>query len=143
MTTTQIYQVFIKADADQIWQALMDPEMTVQYFHGARVTTTAQRSLGQGPEGETWTDGVVTEFDPPRKLSYEWRSLYDPELAGEPASRVTFEIAPQDGGFCMVTLIHDRLENSPKTAASVSGPGWMMVLSGLKTLLETGKPLVG
>jgi hypothetical protein len=54
---------------------------------------------------------------------------------------VTWEIEPQDGGYCKLTVTHDQLENSPKTAESVSGEGWMMVLSGLKTLLETGKPL--
>jgi hypothetical protein len=55
---------------------------------------------------------------------------------------VTWEIEPQDGGVSKLTLVHDRLENSPKTAANVAGEGWMMVLSGLKTLLEVGQPLV-
>jgi hypothetical protein len=54
---------------------------------------------------------------------------------------VTWEIEPMDGGYCSLTLVHDRLEGAPKTAESVSGPGWMFVLSGLKTLLETGEPL--
>jgi uncharacterized protein YndB with AHSA1/START domain len=140
MTTTQIYQVFIKADAEQVWQAIIDPELTAQYFHGARVTNTPERHVGLGPNGEKWGDGAVIEFDPPRKLVHEWRSLYDPEAAEEPASRVTWEIEQQDG-FCMVTLTHDQLEASPKTAAGVAGPGWMFVLSGLKSLLETGKGL--
>ena len=56
-------------------------------------------------------------------------------------SRVTWEIEPQDGGYCLLTATHDQLERSPKTARSVAGTGWMMVLSGLKTLLETGEPL--
>jgi hypothetical protein len=55
---------------------------------------------------------------------------------------VTWEIEPQDGGVSKLTLVHDRLENSPKTAAGVAGEGWTMVLSGLKTLLEVGQPLV-
>jgi len=70
-----------------------------------------------------------------------WRSLYHPELAEEPESRVTWEIEPQDGGVCKLTVVHDELEGAPKTARSVSGVGWMHVLSGLKTLLETGEPL--
>jgi uncharacterized protein YndB with AHSA1/START domain len=73
---------------------------------------------------------------PPR-----WHALYDLELAGEEPSRVTWEIEPQEGGFSKLTVVHDHLEGSPKTAESVSGEGWMMVLSGLKTLLETGEPL--
>ena len=70
-----------------------------------------------------------------------WRSLYDDELAAEAPSRVTWEIEPQDDGTCLLTVVHDRLEGAPKTAASVTGIGWMTVLSGLKTYLETGKPL--
>ncbi len=54
---------------------------------------------------------------------------------------MTWEIEPQEGGFCRLTVVHDQLEGAPKTADSVSGAGWMMVLSGLKTLLETGEPL--
>ena len=67
--------------------------------------------------------------------------MYDPEMADEQPSRVTWLIEAQDGGYCKLTLTHDQLEKAPKTAASVSGPGWMFVLSGLKTLMETGSPL--
>jgi uncharacterized protein YndB with AHSA1/START domain len=83
----------------------------------------------------------VLEFDPPRRLVHGWRSMYDPELAAEKTSRVSWEIEPQEGGYCLLTVVHDELEGAPKTAASVSGPGWMGVLSNLKTLLETGDPL--
>jgi uncharacterized protein YndB with AHSA1/START domain len=141
MTTTQIYQVFIKADPEQIWQAIVDPEMTSQYFHGARVTNTPEHHEGRGPDGEKWGDGAVLEFDPPRKLVHSWLSFYDPEMAAEEPSRVTWEVEPQEGGFSLLTVVHDQLEGAPKTAAGVVGPGWMMVLSGLKTLLETGEPL--
>lgn len=144
MTTdlaTQIYQVFIKATPEQIWDAITQPEQTARYFHGARITNTPQRHISYGPDGSTWGDGPVLEFDPPRRLVHEWRSLYDEELATEPPSRVTWEIEPQDGGYCKLTVTHDRLGGAPKTAASVAGPGWMFVLSGLKTVLETGESL--
>ena len=85
----------------------------------------------------------MLEFDPPRRLVHGWQSLYDPELAEEEPSRVTWEIEPQDGGYCKLTVTHDKLEGAPKTAESVHGEGWMMVLSGLKTLLETGEGLEG
>jgi uncharacterized protein YndB with AHSA1/START domain len=71
---------------------------------------------------------------------HTWLVHYDPEMATEQASRVTWEIEPQDGGFAKLTVVHDQLEASPRTAATVAG-GWSFVLSGLKTLLETGKPL--
>jgi uncharacterized protein YndB with AHSA1/START domain len=139
--TTQLYQVFIKATPEEIWAAITEPEQTERYFHGARITITADRHVSYGPDGSVWGDGPVLEFDPPRRLVHEWRSMYDPELAREQPSRVTWEIEPQEGGYCKLTLVHDQLEGALKTAASVSGAGWMFVLSGLKTVLETGEPL--
>ncbi|MFB9236398.1 SRPBCC family protein [Plantactinospora siamensis] len=139
--STQIYQVFIKATPERVWQAITDPDETMLYFHGARITNTPERHISYGPDGSTWGDGPVLEWDPPRRLVHEWRSLYDEELAAEQPSRVSWDIEPQDGGLCLLTLTHDRLDGAPGTAKSVSGPGWMLVLSGLKTLLETGTPL--
>jgi len=140
-TTVQVYQVFIKATPEQIWDAITKPEFTEKYFYGAHIENTATQHLARGPAGEDWGDGSTLEFDPPRKLVHEWRSLYDPELAAEEPSRVTWEIEPHEGGFSQLTVVHDQLDGAPKTAASVSGAGWMMILSGLKTLLETGEPL--
>ena len=139
--TTQVYQVFIKATPEAIWDAITKPEWTVRYYHGAAVENTATRHTAHGPNGENWGDEAVLEWDPPRRLVHEWRSRYDDELAAEEPSRVTWEIEPQDDGTSLLTVVHDRLEGAPKTAASVSGTGWMWVLSGLKTLLETGEPL--
>jgi uncharacterized protein YndB with AHSA1/START domain len=139
--TTQIYNVFIKATPEEIWEAITKPEFTQKYFYGARIETVGGRRVSHGPNDELWGDEPIIEEDPPRKLVHGWRSQYDPELAAEEPSRVTWEIEPQDGGYSLLTVTHDQLEGAPKTAESVRGPGWMMVLSGLKTLLETGKPL--
>jgi uncharacterized protein YndB with AHSA1/START domain len=139
--TTQIYQVFIKATPEQIWEAIVKPEFTTRYFHGAHIENSPERHVSHGPDGSLWGDGPVLEYDPPRRLVHEWRSLYSPDLADEEPSRVTWEIEPHEQGYCKLTLTHDRLEGAPRTAASVAGPGWMFILSGLKTLLETGEPL--
>ena len=139
--TTQVYQVFIKATPEQIWEAITKPEFTERYFHGARHTVTPDHYMSHGPDGSVWGDADVFDFDPPRKLSHGWRSVYSEELGAEEESRVTWEIEPGDDGVCLLTVVHDRLEGAPKTAASVAGAGWMGVLSGLKTLLETGEPL--
>ena len=141
-TTTQVYQVFIKASPEQIWEAITTPEFTARYFHGARITVIPDHYDSRSPDGEVWGDEEVLEFEPPRRLVHGWRSLYNPELAVEEPSRVAWEIEPQEGGFCLLTVTHDQLEGAPKTAASVHGPGWTMVLSGLKSLLETGAPLI-
>ena len=141
---TQVYQVFIKASPEQVWDAITRPEFTARYFFGSRVQTTGEvgtpiRHLAATTD-ELWGDDAILESDPPRRLVHTWRSLYDSDLAAEPESRVTWEIEGQPGGISRVTVVHDRLTRSPKTAASVSG-GWMFVLSGLKTLLETGEAL--
>jgi uncharacterized protein YndB with AHSA1/START domain len=140
---TQMYQVFIKATPEQIWAAITQPDLTARYFHGARIENTPTRHISAGPDGSTWGDGRVLEWDPPRRLVHDWQSLYDPELAAEAVSRVTWEIEPQDGGYCQLTVIHDQLEGAPRTAQGVSGAGWMFVLSNLKTFLETGSALSG
>ena len=72
-----------------------------------------------------------------------WRSKWNEELSAEEPSRVTWEIEPGDEGVSLLTVVHDQLEGAPKTAEHVNGEGWMMVISGLKTLLETGKGLEG
>jgi uncharacterized protein YndB with AHSA1/START domain len=139
--TTQVYNIVIRATPEALWEAITEPEFTERYFHGARITIAPDHYSSLGPNGEVWGDEAVYEYDPPRKLVHGWRSRYSSELADEDESRVTWEIEPQDNGTCLLTVVHDRLEGAPKTAASVAGVGWMSVLSGLKTLLETGKPL--
>jgi uncharacterized protein YndB with AHSA1/START domain len=140
-TATQVYNVFIKATPERIWEAITTPDFTEKYFYGARIENRNGRRVASGPNGEVWGDEAILESEPPRRLVHEWRSRYDPEMAAEEPSRVTWEIEPQEGGYALLTVTHDQLEGAPKTAASVAGPGWMMVLSGLKTLLETGEPL--
>ena len=139
--TTQVYNIVIKATPEAVWEAITRPEFTERYFHGARISIAPDHYSSLGPQGDVWGDEAVYEYDPPRKLVHGWRSLYNAELVEEDESRVTWEIEPQDNGTCLLTVVHDRLEGAPKTAAAVAGVGWMTVLSGLKTLLETGKPL--
>ena len=142
--TTQVYSVFIRATPEQVWDAITKPEFTTRYFHGTRIESTFEPGAPYlslaGDGDETLVDGEVLESDPPRMLKHTWRALYDPETASEPFSRVTWEIEPQEGGVTKLTVVHDQLDAAPKTAESVAG-GWSYVLSGLKTLLETGEPL--
>ena len=139
--TTQVYQVFIKAPPERIWEAITTPQFTRRYFHGASITVADGKYVSHGPDGAVWGNEAVIESDPPRRLVHGWRSLYDPEMGAEATSRVTWEIEPGEAGVSSLTVTHDQLEGAPKTAASVYGRGWMFVLSGLKTLLETGESL--
>jgi uncharacterized protein YndB with AHSA1/START domain len=143
---TQVYQVFVKAAPEKIWDAITKPEFTSKYFYGSLVDSTfvegAEFKSFSPDRTQLWVDGEILESDPPRRLQHTWRALYDEEIAKEPHSRITWEIEPGDGGVSKLTVTHDRLEASPKTASNVAG-GWPYVLSGLKTLLETGQPLQG
>jgi len=138
---TQVFHIFIKATPQEIWDAITKPEFTVGYFHGGSVDMSGGRRVLRSPDGQVWNDDEIWEWDPPRRLVHGWRSLYDEDKAAEPQSRVTWEIEPTDWGACRLTVIHDRLEESPETARDISGPGWMFILSALKTLLETGEPI--
>jgi uncharacterized protein YndB with AHSA1/START domain len=141
---TNVHQVFIRATPEAIWEAITRPEFTVKYFYGTRVESDL--AVGSpflyraGDSEELLVEGEVIESDPPKRLAVSWRFLYDPELAAEEPSRVTWEIEPQEGGYCKFTAVHEGL--GEKSAAQVSG-GWPLIISGLKTLLETGKPLAG
>jgi uncharacterized protein YndB with AHSA1/START domain len=94
------------------------------------------------------TDGEVVEADPPRRLVHTWRLLWDETTASDGFTRITWELEPIEEGVTKVTVVHD-LEGAPKVAAVVSGSmedqgtggGWAELLSGMKTLLETGEPL--
>jgi uncharacterized protein YndB with AHSA1/START domain len=144
-TTAQVYVILIRAAPEAVWEGITDPAFVAQYFHNCRLDVDLRpggtyRSFS--PDRSTlWVEAEVLEVDPPRRFVHGWRSLYDPNTAGEPESRVTWEIEDQGGGVSKLTVTHDRLERSPLTAVSISGVGWMSVLSGLKTLLETGAPL--
>ena len=141
--TTQVYQLYIRATPEQVWDAITNPETIAKYFHSARIDPVALEvgaSLRSWSPDRTrmWGDNTILECDPPRRFVHTWRSLYDEEMAAEDESRVTWEIEPAEGGTSKLTLVHDRLEGAPKTAASVTG--WTFILSNLKTLLETGEP---
>ena len=144
--TTQVYSIFIRATPEQVWEAITTPEFTRRYFYGSEIDSTLEPGSSYkswAPERDRlWVEGEIIESRAPERLVHTWLSLYDEEAAGEQPSRVAWEIEPQDGGVTKLTVVHDRLEGAPATAESVAG-GWSYVLSGLKTLLETGQPLAG
>jgi activator of hsp90 ATPase len=140
MTSTQVHRIFIKAAPEAIWEAITKPEFTRRYFFGSSIDTTTQPGSPcvYRSTDAPLVDGEVLESDPNHRLVITWRSLYHPPSVDEPASRVTWLIEPQEGGHCCLTVIHDRLDSSPNTAKNV-GAAWMFVLSGLKTVVETGE----
>ncbi|XID94971.1 ArsR/SmtB family transcription factor [Paenibacillaceae bacterium WGS1546] len=146
MQEKHVYQIWIRTSPERLWQAITDPEKTVQFLYQSRVLSDWQiggevRYMNE--QGETTAIGELEAFDPPRKLSYTWKLLAVPETAAEPPSRITYDIAAKDNkpGVCTLTVTHDRLEQSPETYRFV-GNGWPGVMSNLKTFLETGTPLL-
>lgn len=137
-----VFQIVIRASADEVWRGITDPALTRQYFHDTAVTSdfkTGAPIVFENPDGSPAVDGQVLEADPPRKLVITWKVRYNPDVADEPASRVTFEIT-EHGPFSRLTLIHDGFKPGSKVYDTVSN-GWPFILANLKTLLETGAPM--
>jgi uncharacterized protein YndB with AHSA1/START domain len=154
--TTQVYQVYIGATPEAIWDALTKSEWTDQYGYRGRVgyelrpggayrAYATADMLAQGAP-EVVIEGEVLEADPARKLVQTWHALFSPDIAGEAVTRLTIELEQAVEGVTKLSLTHE-FDGAPATAAIVGGAipemggGWSFVLSDLKTLLETGKPL--
>jgi len=156
--TIQVYRVYIRATPDAIWTAITDPDWTDRYGYGGRAQYELRpggsfrllASEGMRAQGvpEVAVDGEVIEADPPRKLVQTWRLAMEASLAAEGFTRLTYEIEPLESGVTKLTITHD-LTDTPVHAGLVAGEmedtgaggGWAWVLSGLKTVLETGAPL--
>ena len=143
MTTAHVYQLYVRADLDEVWRAIVDPEFTRQYFFGSAFAEPPAAGVAYTsvlPDGSVAVDGVIEEFDPPHRLVQTWHVRYDPALAAEPVSRVTWTLEQAGEGLVRLRVTHGDLALSPLTWASVKN-GWVYVLDGLKSLVETGSPL--
>ncbi len=141
-----LFEIHIRTTPEHLWAAITQPDLTRQYFYStefhSRLVPGAPLAYRM-PDGSTAVEGEVVEVDPPRRLVTTWRALYDPEVADDAPSRVTWEIEPQ-GETCRLTLIHDDFDGETATYRQVSA-GWPAILSSLKSLVETGTalPLAG
>ena len=140
-----IYEIFIRTTPQKLWDAITKPEFTRQYFYGSLVKSdwkVGSPVVHTDAEGKPMLEGRVLEVDPPWRLVTTFASRYNhsAELQKDPPSRVTWEIERR-GDACKLTLVHDDFDHETATYKSVRS-GWNPVLSGLKTLLETGQPLV-
>ncbi|HON74678.1 MAG TPA: SRPBCC family protein [Dermatophilaceae bacterium] len=143
MTSTQVYQLYIRAEVETVFQALLDPEFTRRYFYGTAYTEPPRAGapyLFALPDGSPAVDGTIEELDPPYRLVQTWHVRYDPAMAAEPPSRVEWTLTRAGEGLTRLRVVHGDLARSPLTAANVRS-GWDWVLGGLKTLVETGMPL--
>jgi uncharacterized protein YndB with AHSA1/START domain len=140
-TMEKVFEIYIKTTPERLWEAITSPEMRRVYQFGLGVTsewTRGSRYEARHPMSPTPIfEGENLEVDPPRRLVQTFRALWSDQVKGEGASRVTWQIEPV-GDSCRLTVIHDQLREG---ANSELYGGWPMILSGLKTLLETGESL--
>jgi uncharacterized protein YndB with AHSA1/START domain len=138
-TMEKVFEIYIKTTPERLWQAITDPEMRRKYTFGAVITSTWEPGSPHQAtgNGKLIAEGENLEVDPPRRLVQSFRALWDDDVKREGTSRVTWEIEPV-GDSCRLLVIHDQLREDAN--AQIYG-GWPMVLSGLKTLLETGELL--
>ena len=141
----KVYEIYIKTTPQRLWQAITDPELRSKYSFGVGIHSdwTPGSSYRARATGSTTSPGVEiaegenVEVDPPRRLVQTFRALWSDNVKAEGHSRVTWEIEPV-GDSCRLTVTHDQLRAGAN--AELYG-GWPMILSGLKTLLETGETL--
>jgi uncharacterized protein YndB with AHSA1/START domain len=127
------------AGPQEVWNALTDRAFTKRYWHGTEVRSDWQ--IGStvdlaDPAGNVATTGKVLACDPPRLLSYTWTVSFHEVFSCEGASKVTFELTPA-GNATQLTVTHEGFPPDSIVLDAISG-GWPSVISGLKTILETG-----
>jgi uncharacterized protein YndB with AHSA1/START domain len=151
---TQVYEIYIKAAPEAVWDAITTSEWTTKYGYGGPVdydlrpggafrahATPPMRTMGLP---DVVVDGEVVESDPPRRLVQTYRFLFSDEMKAEGFTRITWEIERAASGFSRLTVTHE-LNGAPTMAFMVSSKfsemgtgGWSWILSDLKSLLETG-----
>ena len=150
----QIYEIYIQATPQAIWDAITSPEWTARYGYrgpaeyelrpgGAYRASASKEMMAMGIQG-TLVDGEVLEADPPNKLVQTYRFLFSDAHKAEGYSKVTWEISATASGFSRLTVVHE-VEGQPIMATMVSSKfsetgtgGWAWILSDLKSVLETG-----
>jgi uncharacterized protein YndB with AHSA1/START domain len=137
----KVFEIYIKTTPERLWEAITDSEMRQRYNFGVGVSTDwtpGSRYEAVHPRaGFAISEGENLEVDPPRRLIQTMVALWSDQVKGEGTSRVTWEIEPVEES-CRLTVTHDQLNEG---ANSELFGGWPMILSGLKTLLETGEDL--
>ncbi|MEP7045940.1 MAG: SRPBCC family protein [Ilumatobacteraceae bacterium] len=141
--TKHIYQIFIKATPEQVWEAIVEPSWTRRYFHGTAFDSPPAKGRPYRTtiaDGQPAVDGVIEECDPPNRLVMTWHVLYDAAMSEEPPSRVEWIVESMGDGLTRLRLEHGDLAQSPLTWANVKD-GWVYVLDSLKSVIETGESL--
>ncbi len=136
----KIFEIYIKTTPERLWEAITDSDIRSKYQFGMKINSdwTPGGRFEMAPDGgDLLGEGENLEVDPPRKLVQTMRALWGEDVKAEGTSRITWEIEPV-GDSCHLTVTHDQLREG---ANEELFGGWPMILSGLKTWLETGEVL--
>src|SRR5687767_10079945 len=138
----KVFEIYIRTTPERLWEAITDSEIRSKYQFGNTIMcdwTKGSRFEMSHPKanGALLGEGEILEIDPPRRLVQTMVALWGEDVKSEGTSRVTWEIEPV-GDSCRLTVTHDQLREG---ANDELYGGWPMILSGLKTLLETGQLL--
>jgi len=140
-TMEKVFEIYIRTTPDRLWEAIIDPEIRSKYNFGCRVNSDwspgSRYELVHAKAPGPLAHGDVLEADRPRRLVHTMTALWSEDVEREGATRVTWEIEPV-GDSCRLTVMHDELRDD---ANEELYGGWPMILSGLKTWLETGEVL--
>jgi uncharacterized protein YndB with AHSA1/START domain len=141
-TMEKVFEIYIRTTPERLWEAITDGEIRSKYNFGARIdsdwTPGSRFEMGHPSLSELLAEGEVLEVDPPRRLVHTMVALWGDDVKRENSSRVTWEIEPISEDSCRLSLTHDQLRED---ANSQLYGGWPMILSGLKTWLESGELL--
>jgi len=139
-----VYVTYIKTTPEKLWEALTNPDFTRRYWAGTRLESTFKAGADWRlmiPDGRVGDTGNVLEVDRPRRLVLSWRNEFKPEIREEGFARCTFELEPM-GEVVKLTIVHESDLAESRLIGAVS-MGWPMILSSLKTMLETGQAFPG
>jgi uncharacterized protein YndB with AHSA1/START domain len=138
-----VYTVFIRATPERLWKAITDGAETERYYFGTRVAsdwTVGAPITYSYPDGRVAADGEVLEIDEPKRLLITFHARWDPDTEAEGPVRHLWEIEPEDDGTCRLRVSTFDLVPGSKRAAEF-GDGFAYIVSGLKSLVETGEPM--
>lgn len=139
-----VYVTYIASTPEKVWAALTSPDFTRQYFFGRAIELEPKIGgtfILRMPDGRIDVQGKVVEYDPPRKLAVTWRVEWIEAMRKLPECLVTYEIA-QAGEAVRLTMTEAHSWDIPEVILAGGRMGWPAILSGLKSVLETGKALV-
>lgn len=137
------YEIYIGAPVERVWQGLTDGVLTRQYVYGARLQSTLEKGSAFAfvADGDfKVVDGEVIDVEPNRRLALTWQAHWDAAVSKDRASRVTYELSSAGAHATKLRVLHDEFEGETATYKG-SVEGWPLMLSSLKTLIESGKPL--